>query len=81
MKAKESARVVGQIVEEEEAHVRVGMRWFTFLCEKQYLNPAETFHKLVLEHFPRGLPPPFAEEARRRAGMPPEFYRPLVCKD
>mmetsp|Transcript_42617 Transcript_42617/g.66750 ORF Transcript_42617/g.66750 Transcript_42617/m.66750 type:complete len:291 (+) Transcript_42617:88-960(+) len=78
--AKESMKAVEQIVKEEEGHVRVGIRWFSHLCERSGLDPIETFHKLVLQHFPKGLPGPFQEEARTRAGMASSFYTPLEIK-
>lgn len=66
------------IYAEEVHHVAYGSKWFNFLCGKQDRDPTETFHALVRRYFPGGTKPPFNEEKRAEAGLPPDFYWPLV---
>ena len=66
------------IYAEEVHHVAYGAKWFNFLCGRQDLDPTQTFHKLVRQYFHGPLKPPFNEEKRAEAGMPPDFYWPLA---
>ncbi|RLN87776.1 hypothetical protein BBJ28_00025484, partial [Nothophytophthora sp. Chile5] len=79
---KESARVVAQIVFEERAHVRCGMKWFRHIARVQQRETDQVayFHELVLQFFPDGLPGPFDVEARLAASMSAEWYQPLESK-
>lgn len=67
------------IYAEEVGHVAYGQKWFNFLCGRHELDPRETFHALVRRHFHGALKPPFNEEKRAEAGIPPDFYWPLVA--
>lgn len=66
------------IYAEEVSHVAYGSKWFNFLCGRDNIDPKEEFHKLVRHHFKGGLKPPFNEEKRADAGLPPDFYWPLA---
>jgi uncharacterized ferritin-like protein (DUF455 family) len=68
------------IYAEEVAHVAYGSKWFNWLCGRDGLDPKEAFHRLVRQYFPGGPKPPFNEEKRAEAGLPPDFYWPLVHK-
>jgi uncharacterized ferritin-like protein (DUF455 family) len=63
---------------EEVGHVAYGAKWFNFLCGRHDRDPQPTFHALVRRHFHGTLKPPFNEEKRAEAGIPPDFYWPLV---
>lgn len=77
----ESARIVSQIVKEEEGHVAFGMKWFLKICLLEEKDPVNHFQKLVREFSPqKGLFPPFNLEARLRAGFKPEFFEPLAIR-
>ncbi len=65
------------IYAEEVGHVAYGAKWFNFLCGRDGLDPKEEFHKLVRTYFHGALKPPFNEEKRAEAGIPPDFYWPL----
>ncbi|MGH1369140.1 MAG: ferritin-like domain-containing protein [Maritimibacter sp.] len=65
------------IYAEEVAHVAYGSKWFHFLCGRHEKDPKDTFHDLVRRYFHGPLKPPFNEEKRADAGMPPDFYWPL----
>ena len=66
------------IYAEEVGHVAYGSKWFHFLCGRHDLDPREVFHDLVRTYFKGGLKPPFNEEKRAEAGLPPDFYWPLA---
>ena len=63
---------------EEVHHVAYGSKWFNFLCGRHDLDPTEVFHRLVRKYFHGQLKPPFNEEKRAEAGLPPDFYWPLA---
>ena len=66
------------IYAEEVGHVAYGSKWFNFLCGRENLDPKSVFHDLVQKYFKGGTKPPFNEEKRAEAGLPPDFYWPLV---
>ena len=66
------------IYAEEVSHVAYGAKWFHFLCGRHDLDPKEVFHALVRRYFHGPLKPPFNEEKRAEAGLPPDFYWPLA---
>ncbi len=79
-KAKEDATVsaLEVIYAEEVGHVAYGSKWFHFLCGRHELDPKDMFHQLVRKYFHSALKPPFNEEKRAEAGLPPDFYWPLT---
>ncbi len=66
------------IYAEEVAHVAYGSKWFHFLCGRSNSDPKPVFHDLVRRYFQPTLKPPFNEEKRAEAGIPPDFYWPLT---
>jgi uncharacterized ferritin-like protein (DUF455 family) len=66
------------IYAEEVGHVAYGSKWFHFLCGRHDLDPKVEFHRLVDKYFPGGLKPPFNDEKRAEAGIPLDFYWPMV---
>ncbi len=79
-KAGETATVAALevIYTEEVSHVAYGSKWFNWLCGRAGTDPKEAFHALVRRYFHSTLKPPFNEEKRAEAGLPPDFYWPLV---
>ncbi|MEL6618968.1 MAG: ferritin-like domain-containing protein [Pseudomonadota bacterium] len=69
------------IYAEEVAHVAYGSKWFHFLCGREDRDPKDAFHDLVQTYFHSPLKPPFNEEKRAEAGLPPDFYWPLAVAD
>ena len=63
---------------EEVAHVAYGSKWFNWLCGRDGTDPKDVYHFLVRKYFHGSLKPPFNEEKRAEAGIPPDFYWPLV---
>ena len=66
------------IYADEVAHVAYGSKWFNWLCGKDGLDPKDAFHDLVRRYFHGSLKPPFNDEKRAEAGIPPDFYWPLT---
>ncbi|WP_112309407.1 ferritin-like domain-containing protein [Pseudogemmobacter bohemicus] len=69
------------IYAEEVGHVAYGSKWFNWLCGRDGTDPKEVFHALVRRYFHGQLKPPFNEEKRAEAGLPPDFYWPLAEGD
>jgi uncharacterized ferritin-like protein (DUF455 family) len=63
---------------EEVAHVAYGSKWFHYLCGREGTDPEDVFHTLVRKYFHGTLKPPFNEEKRAEAGLPPTYYWPLA---
>jgi uncharacterized ferritin-like protein (DUF455 family) len=81
-KADDNAAVAAlrTIYAEEVAHVAYGSKWFHFLCGRHDSDPKEAFHSLVRRYFHGPLKPPFNDEKRAEAGIPPDFYWPLATE-
>ncbi|MBL1321918.1 MAG: ferritin-like domain-containing protein [Methylophaga sp.] len=60
------------ILEEEIGHVKVGTRWFNYLCEQRKVDPLATFKDLLDNYFSGELRGPFNSEARKLAGFTDE---------
>jgi uncharacterized ferritin-like protein (DUF455 family) len=69
--------VLEKILADEIAHVAIGVRWFEMLCHRAGDDPVVFFHSVIRHHLPKGLKAPFNDEARRQAGFPADYYRPL----
>ncbi|MFC4214888.1 ferritin-like domain-containing protein [Pseudophaeobacter arcticus] len=77
-KLTQAVEALEVIYSEEVSHVAYGSKWFYFLCGRDNLDPKEVFHTLVRKYFRSSLKPPFNEEKRADAGIPPDFYWPLA---
>ncbi len=78
-KATKAIEALEVIYAEEVHHVAYGSKWFHFLCGRENIDPTATFHELVKRYFHSDLKPPFNEEKRAEAGIPPDFYWPLAA--
>jgi uncharacterized ferritin-like protein (DUF455 family) len=76
-KADKAVQALEIIYAEEVSHVAYGSKWFHFLCGRHDIDPKDEFHRLVRRYFHGALKPPFNEEKRAEAGLPPDFYWPL----
>lgn len=74
----ESVKVLEIIHLDEITHVTCGHRWFTWVCEKERIDPVATFRKEVREKFNGAVKGPFNEVDRAKAGMGREFYDDLI---
>jgi uncharacterized ferritin-like protein (DUF455 family) len=77
---EKSAQIIEKNYFEEINHVRIGVKWFQYICEKENINPIETFHELSRKHFKGKLKEPFNHEARETAGMSKEWYLPIAAQ-
>jgi uncharacterized ferritin-like protein (DUF455 family) len=77
-KAHDAIAALETIYAEEVHHVAYGSKWFHYLCGRHEEDPTPFFHKLVRQYFHSDLRPPFNEEKRAEAGIPPDFYWPLT---
>ena len=80
-KDHQAIEALNVIYAEEVHHVAYGSKWFHFLCGRHDLDPTGVFHDLVGRYFHGKLRPPFNEEKRAEAGIPPDFYWPLASTD
>jgi len=60
------------ILREEVAHVAAGTRWFHHCCERDGIDPRETFLDLLRDYMGRNLRGPFNRPARLEAGFDEE---------
>ncbi|WWC94776.1 hypothetical protein V866_001625 [Kwoniella sp. B9012] len=74
---KESSRVLEIIHADEITHVTTGHRWFTWLCQKQGVDPITTFRAEVFANFRGKIKGPFNAADRLKAGLTPDFYEDL----
>lgn len=75
------AAIFERIYSDEISHVAVGSRWLRWLAERDGNDPLALYQREVRLHYKGGLKPPFNTEARRAAGMPPDWYEPLARGD
>jgi uncharacterized ferritin-like protein (DUF455 family) len=76
--AAQAVAALEVIYAEEVSHVAYGSKWFNWLCGRAGSDPKDAFHALVRRYFHGALKPPFNEEKRAEAGLPPDFYWPLT---
>lgn len=70
-----------RIYTDEISHVAAGVRWLSWLAEREGEQPIDLYHRQVRAHYKGGLKPPFNTEGRSQAGMPPGWYEPLARAD
>jgi len=64
-----AVEILETIYQDEITHVRIGSKWFTFVCEQQGLNPRQTFAEMVDRYFHGELKGPYNIAARLQAGF------------
>lgn len=57
------------ILREEVGHVEIGTRWFRYACEKENLNPENTFIGLLKKYNVSTSKGPLHKDARKQAGF------------
>ncbi|HEY0974409.1 MAG TPA: ferritin-like domain-containing protein [Solimonas sp.] len=68
MRDAETIAILEIILAEEVRHVKIGTRWFRWLCAQRGLEPESTFRRLLAEHGVR-IRPPLNRAARAEAGF------------
>jgi len=76
----ESARILKIIAHDEIAHVAAGRKYYEYVCDQRGLPYYTTWHDMLRKHFRGPLKPPFNDEARYEAGMPPDYYQDYVLE-
>ncbi len=64
-----AVEILGIILRDEIGHVRIGNRWYGYLCEQRGVDPIKTFQDLLQEYGGSRLRPPLHIAARRAAGF------------
>ena len=64
-----AVEILELILREEVDHVRVGTRWFNYLCQQRSLSPYDTFKELLETYFNGEIRGPFHTQARLKAGF------------
>lgn len=65
----QAVEILETILREEVGHVKIGTRWFNYLCEQRQLDPYQTFKELLETYFTGEIRGPFHTEARVAAGF------------
>ncbi|MDQ6974143.1 MAG: ferritin-like domain-containing protein [Mariprofundaceae bacterium] len=73
------ATLLDIIFKDEVGHVKVGSKWFRYVCKERCLKPTETFFTLVEQHFPRGIDAGVNLEARQDAGFSASEIKRLLA--
>jgi uncharacterized ferritin-like protein (DUF455 family) len=64
-----TVEILDIILRDEVGHVRIGNRWYRWLCERAGHDPVTLYPELVLRHGAPKLRPPFNVDARKAAGF------------
>jgi uncharacterized ferritin-like protein (DUF455 family) len=67
------------ILREEVAHVAAGTRWYRHCCERDGVEPVETFFALLHDYMGVNLRGPFNRPARLQAGFVEEELERLTA--
>ncbi len=66
---RRAVEIMEIIQRDEIGHVRIGNRWYRYLCEQRGIDPVEAFRALLKEYGTIRLRAPFHGVARRAAGF------------
>ena len=66
---EDGARILEQILDDEIRHVRIGSRWFTYVCNRRQLDPVATFSGIVAAELGAIRATSLNREARIAAGF------------
>ncbi len=69
----DSADILQHILDEEVAHVSVGIKWYRYACGLDAVNPIERFMDLMQEYLPNRRQGPFNTSKRQAAGFSAEW--------
>ncbi len=75
---QKSKKLLDLIERDELDHVRKGVYWHKYLCEKLEIDPIKDFHSHVLKHFRSAFKGKMNHEARLKAGFTEEYYMPFT---
>lgn len=66
---KRAVEILDIILRDEIGHVRIGNRWYAWLCAQRGVEPIATFRQLLREYSAPQFRPPFHRNARLAAGF------------
>jgi uncharacterized ferritin-like protein (DUF455 family) len=69
LKDTQTVAILEVILREEVAHVAAGTRWYRYCCERDGVDPTDTFFELLNTYMGVSLRGPFNLPARREAGF------------
>ena len=72
-----SAEVLQVILDQEVDHVAIGIRWYTFACQKENVDPVDRFVELLEANLPNRVRGPFNVQQRVAAGFTAEWLERL----
>lgn len=64
-----TVEIFDQILREEIDHVRIGNRWYRYVCDQRQIEPVAMFSDLLRKHGRIALRGPFNTDARLKAGF------------
>ncbi len=73
-----TAAILDVIYADEIKHLKIGVRWFEFLCAARGKNPHDAYHEIIALKFPGGPKGPFNMPARNSGGMHEDYLRPWL---
>lgn len=74
---EELVAILDVIYREEIGHVKIGSRWFNYLCQQRGLPPRETFRDLLNRYMQGRIRGPYDELGRMQAGFSAEEIEDL----
>lgn len=74
----DTARILDTIFTDEIKHLKIGVRWFEFECQRRGLQPHAHYKKMLDDRFTGTLKPPFNMPARLEADMTEDYIRPWL---
>lgn len=72
-----SLAILEHNIRDEIGHVALGVKWFTYLCQEQGLEPKAHYQALYRQFYKWPLRPPFNTAFRDLAGMTDDWYYPV----
>lgn len=73
----ESVAVMEIIHADEVTHVTTGHRWFTWVCQREGVDPVKSFREEVQKGWRGAVKGPFNVADREKAGLTRDFYENL----
>lgn len=77
IKDERSLSILEHNIREEIGHVRIGLKWFQYICAKRGISAVDEFHRLFRMYYKGDLKGPFNVEFRELAGFSSEWYLPI----
>ncbi len=76
-----SADLLEQILQEEESHVAIGVKWYRRLCGESGMDPVSHYFTLLRAYLPGRVQGPFNHASRRAAGFDDHWLAGLESRE